>query len=384
MNNCVVCDWELGEPLYRSPQPRSITSLCEVLPHGVTVHFCDRCGHLQTGALGDLAAYYNQSYKILIASEDEDQLYTTLLDGRKVFRTEHQVETLMRLAPPRAGARVLDYGCAKSSTLRALFERRPDVAPHCFDVSELYEPFWRKFLPEGNWAVHTTPPSWKESFDLITSFFALEHTARPQQFAHAVADLLRPGGTFYGIVPNTYANPADFLVADHVNHFSSASLQTLLARAGLHAQFVESSVHNSAWVFAARKVGRVEQLAIAAAERTKLHDQAAGLGRYWGAYASAVTAFEERTVTRGPAAIYGSGFYGTSIASNLREPERIVCFLDQNPHRQKHTLLGKPILPPEALPSEVRTIYVGLNPTIARSVAEAPLFRGRELEYFLG
>ncbi len=384
MNNCVVCDWELGKPLYRSPQPRSVTSLCEVRPHGVTVHFCDRCGHLQSGVLDDLPAYYNQDYKILIASEDEDQLYATLPDGRRVFRTEHQVETLLRLASPSAGARVLDYGCAKSSTLRALCERRPDVSPHCFDVSELYEPFWRRFLPEGNWAVHTTPPSWRESFDLVTSFFALEHASRPQEFMHSVAGLLRPGGAFYGIVPNTYANPADFVVADHVNHFSRASLQTLLARAGLHADLVDASVHNSAWVMVARKIERVEPLAIATTERTALREQSAELGRYWGAYANAVTAFEKRTVTRGPTAIYGSGFYGTSIASCLREPERIVCFLDQNPHRQKHTLLGKPILPPAALPPEVRTIYVGLNPTIARNLAESPLFQGRELEFFLG
>jgi SAM-dependent methyltransferase len=382
MSNCVVCNRELGKPLYRSPLSRSITSLCEVLPHGVTVHFCEHCGHLQTGALGDLTAYYNKNYRILIASEDEDQLYTTLPDGRKVFRTEHQVETILRLAPPSRGARVLDYGCAKSSTLRALCERRPDLVPHCFDVSELYEPFWRKFLPESNWAVHTIPTSWKQSFDLVTSFFALEHAAQPQKFMQTVANLLQPGGTFYGIVPNTYANPADFLVADHVNHFSETSLCALLGGAGFEVITVDGLAHLSAWVVVAKKgiktAGRPQPRKLAS-----LALQAQEMASYWTDFSSRVQAFELRHSQYATAAIYGSGFYGTCIAISLNRFDKVTCFLDQNPHRQRHTLLGRRILPPDHLPSSTSLVYVGLNPRYARAaIAETTCWENLNHEYF--
>lgn len=365
MNRCVVCDSELGEPLYRSPQPRSITSLCEVLPHGVTVHFCDRCGHLQTEAMGDLTAYYNQGYKILIATEEEDQLYASLPNGRPVFRTQHQVETLLRLAPPPLGARVLDYGCGKSSTLRVLRESRPDVLPHCFDVSDQYVPFWQRFVSEGNWAVHTVPAAWHGRFDLVTSFFALEHVASPQKFMGEVAKLLRPSGMFYCVVPNTYVNPADFVVADHVNHFSEPSLRALLGRAGFEVVAVDGSAHSSAWVVVAKQ-GPTMAERPAPERAAALALPAREMAAYWTDFSNRVQAFERQHAHHAKAAIYGSGFYGTYIASSLVDFDKVTCFLDQNPHRQKQTLLDRKILNPDHLPAETSLVYVGLNPRHAR------------------
>lgn len=201
-------------------------------PERVAVAFCGACGHLQTEALADLGEYYDRNYKILIGSEDEDQLYA-VVDGRKVFRTEHQVNTLLAKVPLPTGARVLDYGCAKSSSLRRLTELRPDLEPHVFDVSDMYLPYWNRFVRPENCALYTLKPEWANHFDLITSFFALEHVADPQVLARTVAGLLKPGGHFYCIVPNVYANTADFVVADHVNHFSAASLRRLMHDAGM-------------------------------------------------------------------------------------------------------------------------------------------------------
>ena len=59
----------------------------------------------------------------------------------------------------------------------------------------------------------------------------------------------------------------------------------------------------------------------------------------------------------------------------------MVCFLDQNPHRQGQELLGKPIIAPDALPESVRRLYVGLNPAEAREALDG-LDWGRELEVF--
>ena len=82
---CNVCTSGLNEPVYRSPSAVSITSLCDVLPRPTEVFFCRACGHLQTPELPDLAAYYDEQYKILVESEEEDQLYDIGPHG-KVFR----------------------------------------------------------------------------------------------------------------------------------------------------------------------------------------------------------------------------------------------------------------------------------------------------------
>ena len=386
---CRVCEQPLSEPIYRSATEISLTSLCEIRRERTIVHFCPHCGHLQTAALADLGEYYDQNYKILLDSEDEDQLYG-IVDGRRIFRTEHQVATLLAKVPLAPGARVLDYGCAKASTLRRLAETRPDIEPHVLDVSEMYLPYWRRFVRPENCACYEPKPEWAGRFDLITSFFALEHVAEPRALVATVARLLQPGGHFYCIVPNVYANAADLVVADHINHFSAPSLRRLLHDAGLEVTSLDEHSHTSAWVLVARKqnpaaaAGRPAVASpFADAALPALHAQAREMAAYWRDFADQVRAFEREQAGAAKVAIYGSGFYGTFIATCLRQPEKVVCFLDRNPHRQRQRLLDKPILAPEQLPADIAVVYVGLNPRLARAgIAEVAAWHGKPHHYF--
>ena len=104
-----------------------------------------------------------------------------------------------------------------------------------------------------------------------------------------------------------------------------------------------------------------------------------GISTYWRTFSGRVEKFEKSL--KDEAAIYGSGFYGTFIYTCLKQPERITCFLDQNPHRQKQTLMGKRIFAPDALPESIRRLYIGLNPSVAREVFNG-LDWERELEVF--
>ena len=84
----------------------------------------------------------------------------------------------------------------------------------------------------------------------------------------------------------------------------------------------------------------------------------------WSAFCKRVRDFE--SYREGVSAIYSFGFYGTFINTCLEQPERVRGFLDQNPHRQKRQLFERPIVAPEVLSGEVRSIYIGLNPRVAR------------------
>ncbi|MSU41101.1 MAG: class I SAM-dependent methyltransferase [Pedosphaera sp.] len=381
MATCNICCQPLGEPLYVSAEPISVTSLCHTLPDRATVFHCATCGHLQTQPLANLDAYYAAQYRMLVDSEEEDQLYA-VEDGRQIFRTEHQVRTLLAQVALPQGARVLDYGCAKAMTLRALQERRPDIVPHAFDVSPMYQRFWEKFIAPADCAIHQLPDEWRGRFDLVTSFFALEHVADPRAMLRGIAALLKPGGRFYCIVPDTYANIADLVVADHVNHFCAPSLRRLMAGAGLAVETVDASAHTSAFVVVARKAAAVVDASASEGEElAALAAKASAMADYWRDFTQRVREFE--VAHGGRAAIYGSGFYGTFIATCLRQPERVECFLDQNPHRQTKTLLGKPILAPTRLPQGINLVYVGLNPQHARAgIDSVTEWRGQQLTYF--
>jgi hypothetical protein len=84
-----------------------------------------------------------------------------------------------------------------------------------------------------------------------------------------------------------------------------------------------------------------------------------------------------------PCAIYGAGFYGNFIASLIKAPTRIECFIDQNTHLQGREIHGKPIVAPAKLNPAIDTVFVGLNPQHARGTIDAIVaWRDAPLRYF--
>jgi SAM-dependent methyltransferase len=358
---CNVCDELLGQPIFDAGSDQALTSLCELRPGCARVWACGACGHLRGEALPDTSAYYESDYRILLDQDDEDQIYA-VQDEKITYRTEHQVATLLGKLQLPDGALLLDYGCAKASTPKRLLSQRADLQVHLFDVSEMYRTYWHRFANIERCAVHHTPACWQQHFDLVTSFFALEHIPEPRDTVTQIASLLNDEGVFYGIVPDTFGNVADFVVIDHVNHFTAPSLHRLLRDAGFRDISIDADAHRGALVFVARKGGAPTP----APSPAQTLSDAQALARYWAALSDRIRSAEARSGDS-PAAIYGSGFYGAYIASTLRQPDRVRCFLDRSPYQQGKTLFGKPVVAPELLPGDVRTLYVGLNPTVARA-----------------
>ena len=373
---CNVCSNALGAPLYASESARSLTSLCELADTGAQVWSCPQCTHLRSARMPDQVGYYATEYRISLGADDEDQIYEVRGD-QVIYRTRHQVDTFFDLVDLPLGALVLDYGCAKAAGPQQILERRPDVAMHLFDVSDMYRDHWKRFVPLEHTAVDLTPDAWQQRFDVVTTFFAIEHMEEPRTVVAAMAALLKTGGTLYGIVPDTFGNVADFVVTDHVNHFTQPSLCKLLASCGFGDVVIDASVHRGALVFTACK--GASALASTISTATVL-EQSRRLAGYWQGLGGRLRAAEERLSSTGTA-IYGAGFYGSWIASALAYPERMRCFLDRSPFQQGRQRFGKPIVPPDQVPDDIGALYVGLNPAIARqTMAQAPIPARKDLE----
>lgn len=359
--DCNVCARPLGAAIYRANSQHALTSLCELRPGRCEVWACAHCGHLRSAELADAEAYYAADYRILLNHDDEDQIYR--MDGETIiYRTEHQVAVMLNKLALPAAARLLDYGCAKAHTPRQLLRQRPDLGLHLFDVSTMYAAHWARFLPAERCASFATPPAWEQQFDVVTSFFSLEHIAQPLAAVRHIAALLKEGGCLYGVVPDTFGNPADFVVVDHVNHFTSASLHYLLRAAGFGRISIDAGAHRGALVFTAY-LGGSDYCWPGPAEALS---QALQLAIFWRQMDQAIQAAELEAGGQA-VAIYGSGFYGAYIAHALQRPELLRCFLDRSPYQQGRQLFGKPILAPAQLPADIRRLYVGLNPLIARA-----------------
>lgn len=382
---CNVCAAPLSLVLYESEGSHSLTSLCQLRPGATRVYACDHCAHLQTEEMTDVAAFYESDYDILINSEQEDQIYEVKPDGTQVYRTAHQVQVLLDKLPLPPGARILDYGCAKSATIKSLMSKRPDLEPHLFDVSARYIPFWQKFIKPGRWAVHETPAQWQGYFDVVTSFFSMEHMVQPETSVRKMAAMLKPEGALYCIVPNVATNVADFIVLDHVNHFSTPSLHYLLQDAGLVVESIDDTVHRGAFVVVARRPAASLYTELPADIPEQVHHWLArfqDMASYWSNAAERVREQEAKLPPNVPTAIYGAGFYGAFVISCLKEPQRVVCHLDQNIYLHGRDLNGRPILAPTELPTHVHHVWVGLNPAHARQIiAQVDALKARSLSF---
>lgn len=383
---CNVCSRPFTSPIYQSPENRSLTSMSTLIEGRSAVFFCEGCGHLQTTELPNLQAYYQQEYEININSEEDDQLYR-IADGRLIYRAVHQAETLMAKVALKPGDRILDYGCAKAPTLKKVLARYPKIVPFLFDVTEKYLPFWKRYPKPPQWSVHQLDPAWQGTMDVVLSFYALEHIADLQGTLTDIKRLLKPGGLFYFIVPNVYQNPADFIVADHINHFSQVSLYWLLTANGFDQISIDEQAHDAAFVVVARLAAQNATLDTARSgvvdSLPKIRTAAQALAVYWQTAIMRIRAYESCLPQSSLTAIYGAGFYGHLIAHCLSRPDRICCFIDQNPHLQGRTVGGRSVVAPEDLPHQVSHILVGLNPRYARSVIEGiAAWRMRSLDFF--
>lgn len=365
---CNICASDDLEIVFDGSGGRGITSLARVISDGPIVRLCRNCGLLQSQPLDDLAAYYDTAYRISVESVEDDQLYG-LVDGSPVYRSEHQHEVLRRMVDLPTGAKVLDFGSGKAPTVRLLAEDRLDVQVHVFDVSRDYVSLWEQFLTEDRWACYELPAGWRGRFDVVTSFFSLEHTVAPVEFVRTAASLLAPRGVFYAVVPNPYGgNASDVLVVDHVNHFSPRSLEHLLAVAGLELVSLDAESHDLAYVLVARRSstpaappGPATESELAVARSTC---------DYWKEATVAVQAFEADHP--GPAALYGAGIVGAFILSALRDPSHVVSVVDRNVHKQGTDFDGHPVIAVESLRLDtVAALYVGLNPGRGRAAIEA-------------
>ena len=358
---CNICKSELSAPIYDSRSLQSLTSLCRLYPGSTQVWFCTCCGHVLSNPLEGTDEYYATEYDILLDHEDEDQIYE-VKGGEITYRIDRQLAVICQKVQFRPGMKVLDYGCAKAGMSKRLDRQVPGMEFYFFDVSDRYLEYWQKLAPSHNHAILATPAHWENQFDLITSYFSLEHIPDPVASIAHITSMLKKGGLFYAIVPDIFGNIADFIVVDHVNHFTRTSLAHLLQGAGLSVVDIDSASHRGALVVVARNGGEVASL-----ERDDgLQQQVQELAHYWGTASRRVQ--QARVGRNGSCAIYGSGFYGTFIYSMLADPHEVACFLDQSPYQQGKSVFGVPVISPEALPEDIKTLFVGLNPAIAREV----------------
>ena len=389
---CRVCAHPEPELLHASTLEQTLTSESKLRRGRLRIHLCANCAHVMSdaGGLDDVAGYYGAEYDSLLESAEADDLYDLDAQGQPIYRSQIQLDTLVRLANLPAKGRVLDFGCGKAAFLVRFQRQYPGWELAGCDVSERYRPFVEPVTGPGRFGVTSLDRAEAPGtgFDLVTMFFVAEHLVEPAAALARVASWLAPSGLLYLTVPNVMTNTIDAFLADHLSHFSALSLAALVHRAGLRP-LVLSEHH---------QLGQLTLMAAADPAVTRrpatrlggdlvagyVEAIRAGVAR-WADCGARVEAFlNARPRDHGALAIYGAGVFGSYLALSAGAArESITCFLDQGPFKIGKQHLGRPILHPREIPGDVTDVLVGLNPGRARDIlAQAGLLDRPRLRFF--
>ena len=370
--NCRVCSSAIPTFALSLPAP-GLSSLTTPLDAPTKVAICEACGHAQSPDPVELKAFYDKEYRISLHTESFDQLHS-VENGEPVFRTQQQLNVLLGLINVRDNMKVLDFGAAKAQSLKQLYDARPNIIPHAFDVSEDYRQYWAEWIPAERTATYDIPENWNGYFDLVTSYFVLEHIEKPTEFLARMSRLLTADGKLFVIVPDSLSNTGDVLVIDHINHFSRASLTEACALAGLSIEAFDDSGFMGGLAFSARRSPAPSRPD--AKEVTQTATRFKTICAEWSEMRASLSRMMDERPNR-PLAVHGAGFYGSFVMQQLANRRKVDVILDANPHLQGGEFFGRPVIAPHALPDGIDTVIVALNPSIARTIVGNGSIYGR-------
>lgn len=343
----------------------SVTSESKTLPAPSCLHVCVSCGHLFTTIDVDFGAYYAQSYDSTLTDDGMDEIVSTT-DGRIRYRTDVDYDLFRgKLLRDRApDINVLEFGAGRGRILSRL-------AKSGFTNLSAYELGTRYEGPLGAIVgadrVHIgTPPKGRE-FDVIASFFVLEHDVDPRASLAYMRSVSALGGDLYLMVPSYRTNAIDLACADHVHHFSGAGLAALVEAAGFAVVEIDETSSIGALVVVAKNRG-------GAASPLKAHSDAKADSL---AAASDYLAMKERISQLGTSLrpggrlyLYGAGFYAT-LASAALGGRPVDGVFDANQKKQGSLRFGHPVRDPAAIARENfgdASLVVCVNGTIAGTI----------------
>jgi SAM-dependent methyltransferase len=357
--HCPLCTHASSETL--AVLPASITSESKPLEGQSELKLCPQCGHVFTWAAVDWDTYYSQQYDATLTDDGLDELVVGP-DGKTQFRTDFDYGLFRRMTGDalHGAARVLEFGCGRGRILSRLKKDGFRRVWAC-DVSEKYRPRAAELLGAANVSIGSIP---RGPFQVICTFFVLEHDVDPLASLSALRERLSDDGTLFLMVPSWRTNLGDLACADHVHHFSIESLHMLCAAAGLGVTGVDLSAAGTIALTAKRAAvaGGFDNERLAEANRLATKPFLETLAR--------LNELPQRLAPARRVFLYGAGFYA-ALASTF--VPKVSGIYDANPRKQGLERLGHTVAAPSRITPHAHrddTLLVCINSQSAGAIAE--------------
>lgn len=352
-----------------------ITSDCRSYPAGGALFVCLACDGVQKVPdekwLREIAGIY-ADYEAYYQSGGEEQIVFDRATGGPRRRSDVIVANLIASKALTASGHALDVGCGNGATLTSMSAALPGW---CLSGYELGNSALSRLvmIPRFEKLYTRSIDAIDRDFDLVTMVHSLEHFPSPLTALAQLVPVVGEGKIFVEVC-NVDQNPFDILVADHLIHFSPATLEKLLRRAG----FSPTSISTS-WV--AKEISLLAKFAELAEPGDAL-TVPYGESTYSRMKGYVEWLLRFRSVALNEAERGGPiGVFGTSIAATWLAPQiidRITFFVDEDPNRIGREHLGLPVIHPSNIPKHSRVLLV-LAPSVASAIASRLSDSGCEL-----
>lgn len=360
-NRCQSCDTSELHEIAGFPQLPRVTSDSKPFRSGGRLFVCMGCGLVQKIADAHWLAEINEiyrDYEMYHQSSANDQVVFDAVSGRPSGRCEVLARHLLQSGVLPVRGALLDVGAGSGAMLGAFSQASSDWRLFGLDLDSRKEPAL-KAIPRFEKLYTVAPDQLSRQFDLLTLIHSLEHFADPLAMLRTLRSRLSAGGHLFVEVNNAGITPFDLVVADHLCHFTAETLAAMTARAGLNAALTKTDwVHKEISLLASAGAG---PSAIPA------HDpqQALQRTREDVGWLTGMLDHALRSSQAGRFAIFGTSVAATWLAHGLGG--NVEFFVDEDPAREGHTHMGRPILKPAQVPEGV-TVYLAFVQTVAQSI----------------
>jgi SAM-dependent methyltransferase len=337
-----------------------VTSDSKPWPAGGELSVCRSCGAIQklpTDKWRAEAASIYQNYEMYHLSAGAEQL--VFADAGAVRpRSERLVEFVLGTTSPSDTGKLIDIGCGNGEALRNFSQALPRWQ---LCGAELTDKALTQLRQLPNFAtLYTIPPAQIEQrFNLVTMIHSLEHMPAPLQTLAQAAQLTEPGGKLFVEVPDIETSPFDLLVADHLMHFSRASLGAMAGRAGVSIAMLSNDIVPK----------EITMLGSRAAPVVSPNGPEQGIRHAQSliAWLLDLMAQIETLAAKNRIGIFGTSVAGMAFYGAFRD--RVAFFVDEDPARIGKTYRGTPVVAPKDADPDI-PVVMALPPARALRAAE--------------
>lgn len=358
--HCQICAADSLDVFEEFPALPRVTSDSKPWPAGGELAVCTSCGAIQklpTEKWKSEAADIYKNYEMYHLSQGAEQLVFADAGAPKP-RAQRLVEYVMRRAELPATGKLIDIGCGNGEALTNFSRALPQWRLYGNELSDKALANLRKL--KNFVELYTIPPAQIEDrFTLVAMIHALEHMPAPLAILRDAVNLLDQDGTLFIEVPDVETSPFDLLVADHMMHFTRATLGALAARAGVETAVLVNDLAPKENTLLGRRGVR--------SEPASKPDHGLHIARTTVRWLTDVIAQVRDLAKDGPIGIFGTSVAGMAFYGAFRD--RVAFFVDEDPARIGKSYDGKPVLSPVQAPKG-QPVFVALPPDRATRLVD--------------